>query len=400
MRDSFKLSKLARRSMSRSSNDYVSKDVDELEVVQELKSTYGLDHVYRFDIGKNTDGFSPLIHDVMETPELMELMAGSLVEYPENHYSILRTRLSRIHGISEECFTLGAGLESVIDQITRAVLDPGDTVLVPTPNFDVFESSSVRVGADLLLLPPGGDDMRWTEHTLEEIEQRLHDEQLKLVWISNPVNPTGQHIPLEHIERLAEATRRAGSFLVVDEAYGEYTDQSDGVVSATRFLQANPQLMVLRTFSKIYCLPSARVGYMACSDPALREAVNTYRPMFPFSWISLYMAQLALLDTDHVEETRTNVAVRKARLLERINAPDAGLSDYSFLDSDTNTIMFRHNRLDADRLHEGLARRGFLTANLSRLNGIQGQQYLRMTLHDDAANELFLQACAEVAKEW
>lgn len=395
-----RLSSLARRAMGRASGDYVSKDVDELAVVRRLKSEHGLEHVYRFDIGKNTDGFSPLIHEVMDTPELVGLMAGSLTEYPENHYGNLRRQLARLHGLAEEEFELGAGLESVIDQIARAVLDPGDTVLVPIPNFDLFESASIKAGGELKLVSMGEEQPCWTEDTVAELERCMADGDIKLTWISNPVNPTGQHIPLEHIGRLVESARRSGGFIVVDEAYGEYTDDADGVVSATRFLHENPQLMVLRTFSKIHCLPSARVGYMMCSDPQPRQAVNTFRPMFPFSWISLYMAQLALLDDEHVEQTRAGIISRKARLMELLAAPDSGLDAFTFLDSDTNTLMFRHQRMQAAELGEALARRGFLVANLNGISGISGQQYLRMTLHEESANDLFLDACAEAAREF
>lgn len=391
-----RFSELALRAMARTSGDYVSKDVDELEVVADLKKRYGLETVYRFDIGKNTDGFSPLISDVFEVSELIHLMAGTLQEYPENHYVLLRRQLAKKHGISEDSFVFGAGLESVIDQISRAVLNLGDKALIPTPNFDVFESSTVRAGGDVEALRVDEHGLLWTEATVERMERRIARGDIKLVWISNPVNPTGQCLPMEFIERLAHATRSADTFLVVDEAYGEYCDRDDEVVSATGLIGDHPQLMVLRTFSKIYCLPSARVGYMACSDRALHEAVLTFRPMFPFSWISLYMAQLAVLDHEHVVQTRCNVQERKRLVEAAVADPGAKLTDFEFVITDTNTIMFRHKRMTADALHEALARQGYLTANLNNVTGIQGQQYLRMTLHEASINEGFLRACSRV----
>lgn len=393
-----RLSKLVLRAMARTSGDYVSKDEDELEVVADLKRRHNLDTVYRFDIGKNTDGFSPLIQDVFEVPELIHLMAGTLKEYPENHYALLRRQLAKKHGIPEESFVFGAGLESVIDQISRAVLDPGDNVLIPTPNFDVFESSSVRVGGEVRTQPVDQDSVFWNDLTVDWLEQEIARRDTKLVWISNPVNPTGQCLPQEYIERLTKATGEAGTFLVVDEAYGEYCDPDDGVKSATSLIADNPHLMVLRTFSKIYCLPSARVGYMACSDEKLCEAVLTFRPMFPFSWISLYMAQLAILDSDHVAQTRHNARERKRLLTTAVSDPASRLADFEFLPSDTNTIMFRHSHITAEALHQELAELGFLTANLNNVTGIQGRQYLRMTLHETRINELFLEACVKVAK--
>ncbi|TYT74510.1 aminotransferase class I/II-fold pyridoxal phosphate-dependent enzyme [Desulfobotulus mexicanus] len=214
----------------------------------------------------------------------------------------------------------------------------------------------------------------------------------RLLWISNPVNPTGQFIALDDIHALLSHASATGTFVVIDEAYGEYTDRPDAIRSASAFLKSYPNLMVLRTFSKVHCLPSARVGYMIASSESLRQAVNTYRPMFPFSWFSLYMAQLAVLDTDYVNEIRKRNLERKTHFFELIREKNSELGAFSFLNSDTNTLMFRHRNLGADALHELLAKQGFLTANLNRLTGIQNQGFLRMTLHGDGVNEKFIDA--------
>lgn len=403
MSNADRLATLAKRTLARESQGYLRKDVDVLATVEELKQHYGLDKVYRFDVGKNTDGYSPLIDDVFNLPELIGLITGSLLEYPDNSYRLLRNQLARLHDLPPEWFTLGAGLESVIDQICRAVIDPGNRALIPVPNFDVFESSSIKAGAVLEYLTLPAPEYRWSAATVDELISRMCGEgpgaEAKVVWISNPVNPTGQHIPHDSISRIVNAAAKSRTFVVVDEAYGEYTDNTGGVVSATSMVAQNPHLMVLRTFSKAYCLPSTRVGYMACASPEVRAAVNVFRPMFPFSWISLYIAQLAILDQEHIEDVRTRLAARKAHIYEQLQAPDSRLEAFEYVASDTNTIMFRHASLTAEELHEALARRGFLTANLDRFSGIQGERFLRMTVHNDATNKLFLQACREVASE-
>ena len=134
---------------------------------------------------------------------------------------------------------------------------------------------------------------------------------------------------------------------------------------------------------------------MICSSPGLCRAVNAYRPMFPFSWFSLYMAQLAVIDTEHLEMIRSRLEERKRAFFRTVGkGHTSGLNAYEFLGSDTNTVMFRHCRLSAEDLHAGLASRGFLTANLNRLDGIRDQQLLRLTLHPSQINDLFLEACA------
>ncbi|WP_029895912.1 pyridoxal phosphate-dependent aminotransferase [Desulfohalovibrio reitneri] len=286
----------------------------------------------------------------------------------------------------------GAGLEQLIDQISRALLEPGARVLLPVPNFDPFETFSRRMGAEVDPLHPPG--LRWDRAVTREAAERLRHGRFRLLWLSNPVNPTGQHIPVAEIGRMVKAARLAGTAVVVDEAYGEYTDRPEGVVSASRFLAEAPNLLVLRTFSKAHCLPGGRVGYLLCASGGLRKAVDAYRPMFPAPWISLHLAKLAASDPDHATRAREMAAGRRTRFL----ANASRLPGFQFLASDTNTIMFRHHQADADTLHAALAARGFLTANLNSLTGIQGHNWLRLTLHRDELNDAFLQACRKAVQ--
>jgi histidinol-phosphate aminotransferase len=180
--------------------------------------------------------------------------------------------------------------------------------------------------------------------------------------------------------------------VVVDEAYGEYADTDEGHVSASVMVEENPHLMVLRTFSKMYSLPSARVGYMMCSSKDLRGAVNMYRPMFPFSWFSLYLAQLAILDDDYTAESRARLDRRKKLFASAMSKLDS----FELIPSDTNTFMFRHLSLSADDLALALTKKGILTANLNKVKGIEGKQFLRMTIRSSEDNAVFIKACEHI----
>jgi histidinol-phosphate/aromatic aminotransferase/cobyric acid decarboxylase-like protein len=224
--------------------------------------------------------------------------------------------LARIHGLPEQWLVFGAGLETVIDQIARAVLDPGDRVLIAIPNFDVFESVSLRMGANLVHMPLRAPDFCFDHAAIDCLIRQMRQQSVKLLWISNPV---------------------------------------------------------------------------------LCRAVNAYRPMFPFSLFSLYMAQLAVIDTEHLEMIRIRLEENKSAFFRTVEKEsESRLNDYEFLGTDTNTVMFRHVRLSAGDLHAGLSVRGFLTANLNRLAGIRDQQFLRMTLHPCEINDLFMEACANI----
>lgn len=138
------LSTLAQRSLGSNCGGYVERDHDKLKRIENLKKTYGLEHVYRFDIGKNCDGFCPLIREVLEMEQMPSMVAENFMEYPDNQFSQLKAMLSRKYKLSPKWFMVSAGLEIIIDHVARAVFNPGDKFLMPVPNFAVFEEASRR----------------------------------------------------------------------------------------------------------------------------------------------------------------------------------------------------------------------------------------------------------------
>lgn len=387
------LAEHAQKVLAHQSGDYISKDTDEQAELEELMDTHGLKRIYRFDIGKNTDGIPPLLQGFLALPGLAATISQNIADYPDNHFRHLRRQIAMRHGIPDRWMAFGAGLESVIDQICRAVLEPGDRVLIPTPNFSVFEDMSRRAGADVATVAAPPPVYRWTEAFTKGVVNNIHRKQPKLIWLSNPVNPTGEHLPPATIARLCAAAEASGSLMAVDEAYGEYTDTDESVISASTLLKEHPHLLVLRTFSKMYALPSARVGYMMCSSQELIRAVNAFRPTFPLPWTSLRMAQVAIADDPYVCRCRALVRRRRTHLLSALR----NIPGITVLESDTNTLMMRHETLPGGTLHGQLAKKGFITANLDRVTGIESKGFLRLTVRTDRENRHLLNAVATVA---
>ena len=385
-----------RQSLRAANEDYVSKDTDEYALIEQLKRENNLERVYRFDIGRNSDGYSELIKDVMEQTDLVDLSRANLIDYPDNHYNLLRDHLANQHGLDPSWFVISAGLESMIDHISRVFINNDLVYLSAVPNFSVFLAFSARMGGRPVYLPVRPEDnFQWTRDTVGGLIDLMGKHAPRLLWVSNPVNPTGQHLPVDWMAELAAAGLRHRTAVVVDEAYGEYTDRDDGMVSSTRLLHKFHNLMVLRTFSKIHALPSLRVGYLMCSNREVIDAVSLYRPMFPFSWFSLFVAQIASVDDDHVRFSRTRNAERRDRLCAQL----VGLETFTHIPSETNTLMLKSARLSAVELGGRLAKRGFLTANLSRVQGLEGHEFIRITICKQDENDLFVEACRRIERE-
>lgn len=385
------LSHHTRRALKKKSTGYLSKETSEQFIIQTLQKTYNLSQIYRFDIGKNSDGFSPTIQDMLATPETRQRIVENILEYPDTHYTTLRNQLAKRFDLPSDFFMLSAGIESFLDTITRASLNTGETYLLPVPNFYLFEDMSERMGAVPYTVPLSANTFRWTSETTDTLIQVLMERFPKLLWISNPINPTGQHIPLDELQRVIDNTSNR-TIIVFDEAYGECTDTNSRYVSAAQFVAKKQNIIVLRTFSKLYGLPSARVGYMICSSPILRRAIHYYRPYFPFSGISLFLAQMALLDETFIFECRERIQRRRASFIDEAKQ----LTQFQFIPSDTNTIMFRHSSITADALFLLLAKQGVLTANINGVTGIKNEQFLRMTLRTHHDNSVFLNNCKKI----
>ena len=387
------LAALARTALERASGDYMARDLVELQRMQQLVAEGRLERILRFDVGSNTDGYSPLAQDVFASGYLAGMLGKSLREYPDTTYELLRKRLALRYGLDPGCFVLAAGLEAMIDHLARALLEPGSPCLVPVPNFSLYEDYSLRQGAVVHRVPMEALGP-WSGAFVARLETELELRRPRVLWISTPVNPVGCALPRELLERLVARAARTGTWVVVDEAYGEYVDGDEGPRSCAVLVPTHPNLAVLRTFSKIYGLPSLRVGLLMSSDETLRRAVQHFRPTFPFSWFSLYTCQLALLDDDWLAEARSRLARRRPPVEAGLDA----LAGFQRVPTDVNTLLFRHRDLAALDLQTRLADRGALVANVDAVAGMEGQGWLRMTIREEADNAAFLEACAGAAQ--
>jgi histidinol-phosphate aminotransferase len=169
---------------------YLDKETDEAQLIERLKARYGIEQVYRFDIGKNCDGFSPLIRELLNYVDMGELAVSKLDEYPDNHYRMLKKKLSELYGVHPDWFLLGTGLDAIIDLVARAFLVDGDHYLLPVPNFNLYEEYASRLGAIAVQVQLKEEDQyRWTADTTTPLIAQLAAGP-RLLWISNPVNPT------------------------------------------------------------------------------------------------------------------------------------------------------------------------------------------------------------------
>ena len=183
--------------------------------------------------------------------EAIKMKIKGVSRYPNNSHGELVKRIAEEWKLKDEQVWLSNGGDGAIDYISRAMLKPKDSILVPKPGFAYYGMSAIFHHGyvneyDILK----EDDFKFSSKNILE----KYDGQ-RIIYLTSPHNPTGGEISIEEIETIAEETDE-NSLIVVDEAYGEYSTNG----SATKLLKDREDIAIIRTFSKAYGLAGCRVG--------------------------------------------------------------------------------------------------------------------------------------------
>ena len=238
--------------------------------------------------------------------------------YPHPYSRALIQALAEFHSVEEDQVLVGNGSSEIIEVLVRTFVGPGQTVVSGWPTFAAYRIAAQVVGREFLSAP-----LRRGRLDLAGIAA-LVDPRTKLVFLSNPNNPTGTYVRLRELATFMNRVPPE-TIIVIDEAYADYVEASDYPFAIKDLLPGHPRLVVLRTFSKAYGLAGLRVGYGIMS-PQLVRAMELVRPVFSVSVIAEAAAIAALSDVNHVERSRRLVFRERAKLLDRLRR--MGLTPY------------------------------------------------------------------------
>ncbi len=258
--------------------------------ISELARELGLGEagIIKLASNENPLGVSPLARRAIE-----QAIAG-LARYPDGNGFELKQALSRRHGVAQDCIVLGNGSNDVLEMAARAFLTPGLEAIYSQHAFAVYPLAVQAVGAAGIEVPA-----KDYGHDLAAMRRAVTG-RTRLVFIANPNNPTGTLARPRELEAFLSDV--PGEVLVVlDEAYHEYVPDAlkpDSMGWLKRF----PNLVVTRTFSKVYGLAGLRVGY-ACASAGVADLMNRVRQPFNVNSVALAAAAAALGDSGFVRES-------------------------------------------------------------------------------------------------
>jgi len=287
------------------------------------------------------------------SPKALAARADALApdRYPDPDSKALRTALGKLHGIDPARIVCGTGSDELLHLAAQGYAGPGDEVIYVRYGFSVYDIAARRCGAEPIIAPDSdyGSDV---DAILPLVSQKT-----RVVFIANPNNPTGSFLPKGEIVRL-HAALPPNVLLVLDQAYGEYVaaEDDDGAMALAA---AHDNVLVTRTFSKIYGLAGERIGW-GTGAAGIIDTLNRIRGPFNVSSNGQAMALAALADQDFVEHSRRHNAAERARFIDALKA--MGNHGLRLLPSQANFVLVLfEGKLTAEAAFDGLAERGYIT---------------------------------------
>jgi len=237
--------------------------------------------------------------------------AGSVNRYPKAAHADLRAAIADEWGVDAAQVWLSAGSDGALDYLHRAMLDPGDDVLVADPGFAYYAMSARYHHGGVGTYPLRKAD--GFAQTPDRILDAYDGE--RVVYAISPHSPTGSELDVAAAREVAERTDEE-TLLVVDEAYAEFSDRE----SAVTLLDGRDDVAVLRTFSKAYGLAGLRVGY-ALTPAAWADAYAKVNTPFAVNELACRGALAALEDETHVEAAVETTRWARERMYDALEAP-------------------------------------------------------------------------------
>ncbi|MFM6929139.1 MAG: histidinol-phosphate transaminase [Bdellovibrio sp.] len=350
--------------------------------ISETQREYGLTTVYKLASNENPLGPSPKAMDaVKKALEHQNL-------YPDpSHYDLLHT-ISKEWGFPTQQLAIGNGSDELIDLLTRIFCEPKEGVLTSVAAFNAYEVSAAANRAAILKVPLA-EGYRFDLKAIADYFFAHPEQNIRLIFVSNPNNPTGTYATKPEIESFLERVGNRDDVMVVfDEAYNEFVRATD-YASAQNYMNKYSNLIVLRTFSKIYGLAGFRVGAMIAPKDVV-EVYNRVRKPFNVNDLAQVAANAALQDREFLQ--RSQQICWKGldyfyKKLEELGLP--------YIHSQGNFVMFDTLR-DAVKVNEALLRRGIIMRPVLNYGF---KTHMRVSVGLEHENEAAILALKEVLKE-
>jgi histidinol-phosphate aminotransferase len=308
--------------------------------LEDIQRKYQPKKLRKLSDNENVYGFSPKVTEALRNS------IHSLSLYPDATTEKLCEQLSNQHKIPKEYFLIGNGSEELIRLLTRAFVSDGDEAIMADITFPIYKSNVMIEGGIPVFVP-----IIEGTHDLPGMHEAISD-RTKMIFICNPNNPTGTSVDPSELKKFIQKIP-SHILVVLDEAYDEYMEQHQKIDSIT-LLMEHPNLVLLRTFSKIYGLAALRVGY-GIMHPIVMEQLIKVKEVFNVNQLGQNAAIEALKDQPFVKLCAEKNLIERNYLSRRLSE-----QNLSFFLSQTN-FLFIYNLGEIESLNERLLQQGIIS---------------------------------------
>jgi len=341
----------------------------------ELMKLYGCSRLYRLNNNENPLGPPPAAQEI-----LRRFPPPRAAVYPSGDAYYLRHKLALKFGKQPDQFLVGNGANEVINFVIKAFCEQGDNIITGDKTFAVYEWVAEFSGLEARLIPlkhNGFDEAGMLDRV---------DERTKIIFICNPNNPTGTHWSSDRFRRFMDAID-GRAIVVADEAYCEFVE-ADDFPDGMSLIDEYPNLVVFRTFSKMYGLAGLRIGYLVADLP-LVQAIRSACIVYSVNTVAQEAAVAAVEDDDHI--VRTKEMVREGKEFLRNELRDLKLP---FISGEGNFIMIKLPMSDT-LAYRKLMAQGVMVRTMT---GFRFPNYIRVTISSMEAMDAFIKALASLLR--
>ena len=307
--------------------------------------------------------------------EAMQQTAAQIHLYPDGNAFYLRNTMAKRLGVDSNQLIFGNGSNEIIEFVSHALLGPGTNIVVSQYCFAIYPIVAHLTGAKCITVPA-----KEYGHDLHAMAEAIMPDT-RIVFVANPNNPTGTLAPHEDVLALINAVPDH-TLLVMDEAYFEFLNEPLDLIPQ---LQEKKNLILMRTFSKVYGLAGLRVGY-GIGHPEFIAALEKVRQPFNLNAMAQAAALAAIDDTAHLEATRANNAAGLQLFEEAL-----GEMGIETVPSHANFILA--NVSDGSGTFQKLQEKGVITRPMA---GYQLPEWIRISIGTPSENKRCLNALREL----
>lgn len=334
--------------------------------IEDIAKKYDIDPKDIIKLGSNENVLGP-------SPKAVEALVSSASKvniYPSADASELVEAISVYTGLpAENICASGPGMDGLLDNMMRVLIEPGDEVVIPTPTFSYYEISARANGATAVHVALG----EGLEFDVNSIKEAITD-RTKVVFLCSPNNPTGMLTSEEDVRSLIESTK---GLVFVDEAYVEFADKS-----LSKLVLEYDNLIIGRTFSKAFGLAGLRIGYGLMPAWLKAQYMKIATP-FNVSLPAIMAGMAALSDSEYLEKSISMTVEGRKYLTENI--------PFKVYDSQANFILVDVSPLIARDVSESLLKKGIIVRDCRSFKNA-GESLIRVTVGTRGQNEKVVSA--------